>query len=93
MKYFIRRLPMRRASPFELACLYLYFACFFFAGFLLHLQRLAEPSSALDDENKERMLMLLRDLNENHGTTVITVTHDSYVANQHSRIITLHQEA
>lgn len=52
-----------------------------------------EPSSALDDESKERMLMLLRDLNENHGTTVITVTHDSYVASQHSRIITLHQEA
>ena len=47
MKYFICRLPMRKAGLFELACLY--FVCFFFAGSLLYLQRLAENDYFLKD--------------------------------------------
>lgn len=47
MKYFIYRLPMRKTSLFELACLYL--ICFFSAGFLLYLQRLAENDYFLKD--------------------------------------------
>ena len=48
-----------------------------------------EPTASLDGENKERILSLLHKMNQEFGTTIITVTHDMEVANRHDRIIHL----
>lgn len=48
-----------------------------------------EPTASLDGENKERILSLLYKMNQEFGTTIITVTHDMEVANRHDRIIQL----
>ena len=48
-----------------------------------------EPTASLDGENKERILSLLYKMNQEFGTTIITVTHDMEVANRHDRIIHL----
>ena len=48
-----------------------------------------EPTASLDGENKERILSLLYKMNQEFGTTIITVTHDMEVANRHDRIINL----
>lgn len=48
-----------------------------------------EPTASLDGENKERLLSLLYKMNQEFGTTIITVTHDTEVANRHDRIIHL----
>lgn len=51
-----------------------------------------EPTASLDSENKQRIINLLFDLNKEFGTTLITVTHDLEVANQHERVIQLEKE-
>lgn len=38
-----------------------------------------EPSANLDSATTEELLGLLRDLNENHGITILTATHDPMV--------------
>lgn len=48
-----------------------------------------EPTSSLDVENKEKIMNLLFKMNEKYNTTIITVTHDLEVANQHDRVIRL----
>lgn len=48
-----------------------------------------EPTASLDGENKEKILSLLYKMNQEYGTTIITVTHDMDVANRHNRIIHL----
>lgn len=48
-----------------------------------------EPTASLDGENKERILSLLYKMNQEFGTTIITVTHDMELANRHDRIIHL----
>ncbi|MDO4412742.1 ABC transporter ATP-binding protein [Cutibacterium sp.] len=48
-----------------------------------------EPTGSLDEENRERMLRLLFGLNEDYGVTIVTVTHDSYVAGKHDRVVQL----
>lgn len=48
-----------------------------------------EPTASLDGENKEKLLSLLYKMNQEYGTTIITVTHDMDVANRHNRIIHL----
>ena len=48
-----------------------------------------EPTASLDGENQERILSLLYKMNQEFGTTIITVTHDMEVANRHDRIIHL----
>lgn len=48
-----------------------------------------EPTASLDCENKERIISLLHKMNQEFGTTIITVTHDMEVANCHDRIIHL----
>ena len=48
-----------------------------------------EPTSSLDVENKEKIMNLLFKMNEKYNTTIITVTHDLEVANQHDRVIHL----
>ncbi len=54
-----------------------------------HLILCDEPTASLDGENKERILSLLYKMNQEFGTTIITVTHDMEVANRHDRIIHL----
>lgn len=51
-----------------------------------------EPTASLDPENKQKIIDLLFDLNKEFGTTLITVTHDLEVANQHDRVIQLEKE-
>ena len=48
-----------------------------------------EPTSSSDVENKEKIMNLLFKMNEKYNTTIITVTHDLEVANQHDRVIRL----
>lgn len=47
-----------------------------------------EPTGALDDLNKDKIISLLRDLNK-EGKTILIVTHDKKVANKCDRIINL----
>ncbi|NEW62743.1 putative bacteriocin export ABC transporter [Granulicatella sp. zg-ZJ] len=47
-----------------------------------------EPTGSLDDENRDDVLTILRELNH-LGKTVIIVTHDSVVAKACDRVITL----
>ncbi len=49
-----------------------------------------EPTGALDIENRDNVVDILRDLQTNHGKTVIVITHDLEVANQCDRIVQLH---
>ncbi|GEL66813.1 ABC transporter ATP-binding protein [Marinilactibacillus psychrotolerans] len=51
-----------------------------------------EPTASLDEKNKLRVLELLDDINENYGSTIITVTHDRSVADHHDRIIEMERE-
>lgn len=48
-----------------------------------------EPTGNLDKKSGEEVMSLLKKLNEQHGKTVIIVTHDSEVAQQCSKIIEL----
>lgn len=48
-----------------------------------------EPTASLDSKNKEKIIDLLFEMNNEFNTTIITVTHDLDVANRHDRIITL----
>ncbi len=51
-----------------------------------------EPTASLDAENRERILQLLCSMNQNFGITIVTVTHDMYVAEQHDRVLQLKRE-
>ena len=48
-----------------------------------------EPTGALDSETGKLVMDIFRDLNKNHGKTVIIVTHSLTLAERTSRIITL----
>lgn len=48
-----------------------------------------EPTGNLDTVNGQDLLRLMRDLNENQGTTFVIVTHDSAVAAQTKRVVTM----
>ena len=39
-----------------------------------------EPTGALDSQSGEQVLDLLADLNKEHGTTLVVVTHDQSIA-------------
>ncbi|KNY40611.1 ABC transporter [Vibrio harveyi] len=45
-----------------------------------------EPTGNLDHQTAERVIELLFDLNEQHGTTLILVTHDSHLASRCDRV-------
>lgn len=49
-----------------------------------------EPTGALDIENRDKVVDILRDLQKNHDKTVLLITHDLEVANQCDRIVELH---
>lgn len=44
-----------------------------------------EPTGALDSKNSERVMKLLKNFNEELGTTVVLVTHDQHMASYGSR--------
>jgi putative ABC transport system ATP-binding protein len=48
-----------------------------------------EPTSQLDDANRNSIVELLRTINANHGVTLVTVTHDPYVAEHLGHSITI----
>jgi putative ABC transport system ATP-binding protein len=48
-----------------------------------------EPTGNLDIKNKQEIVKLLANLNLNHGTTIILVTHDSQVASHTERVLFL----
>lgn len=47
-----------------------------------------EPTGALDEKNRDKIIQILKELS-NKGKTVIIVTHDNYVATKCDRIIRL----
>ncbi|MBD3918074.1 ABC transporter ATP-binding protein [Paenibacillus sp. PR3] len=49
-----------------------------------------EPTGALDSESAEQVIGLLDMLHKHDGTTVVTVTHDSSIAQKANRIIRMH---
>ncbi|MFT4578163.1 MAG: putative ABC transport system ATP-binding protein [Nitrospinales bacterium] len=48
-----------------------------------------EPTGNLDSKNSDRIIELLKDLHRVKGATIILVTHESQVADQSQRILTL----
>ncbi|MDQ1698261.1 MAG: hypothetical protein QOG34_124, partial [Frankiaceae bacterium] len=48
-----------------------------------------EPTSQLDDANRDSLVELLAQANSRYGTTVLTVTHDEEVAQAHRRYVRL----
>ncbi|MBI9050607.1 MAG: ABC transporter ATP-binding protein [Anaerolineaceae bacterium] len=48
-----------------------------------------EPTGSLDTTNGQELMRLLRDLNENSGTTFVVVTHDPAVARQTKRVLVM----
>ena len=50
-----------------------------------------EPTSQLDDANRDALVELLLRANSSFGTTVLTVTHDEAVALAHRRLVRLHE--
>jgi putative ABC transport system ATP-binding protein len=48
-----------------------------------------EPTGALDSETGKMVMAIFRDLNKNHGKTIVLVTHSLTLAAQTDRIITL----
>ncbi len=48
-----------------------------------------EPTGNLDDETSQKVEALLFELNKEHGTTLVIVTHDMELANKTDRIIKL----
>jgi len=52
-----------------------------------------EPSANLDSGTTEELLELLKELNEEHGMTIVTATHDPMVMGYTSRKINLRDGA
>lgn len=50
-----------------------------------------EPTSQLDEHNRDVLVGLLAQANAQFGTTVLTVTHDELVAEAHRRVVRLHE--
>ena len=48
-----------------------------------------EPTGNLDSKNSDRIMELLKDLHRVKGATIVLVTHESQVADQSQRILTL----
>ena len=49
-----------------------------------------EPTGNLDSKSGEEIMRILLDLNQEHGTTLVFVTHDPTIATRTQRIIRLH---
>ncbi len=46
-----------------------------------------EPTGNLDDEGSQQVTVLLRELNHDHGQTMVVVTHDAEVASRCDRVL------
>ena len=46
-----------------------------------------EPTGSLDSRNSQKVLQMLRDLNDKLGQTIVMITHDSDAASTASRVI------
>ncbi len=46
-----------------------------------------EPTASLDEENRQEVLAILKDLNRDFKASLITVTHDHAVAQNHRKIL------
>ncbi len=46
-----------------------------------------EPTGNLDSENSQEIVKLLRTLNQDHGLTMVLVTHDQNIAHETDRIV------
>ena len=51
-----------------------------------------EPAATLDSANRSRIIALLFGLNCDSGSTIVTVTHDASLADQHDQIIKLQRK-
>lgn len=51
-----------------------------------------EPTASLDTKNKNNIIDLLFDMNNEFNTTIITVTHDLDVANRHDCVVNLERD-
>lgn len=51
-----------------------------------------EPTASLDTKNKNNIIDLLFNMNNEFNTTIITVTHDLDVANRHDRVVNLERD-
>ena len=52
-----------------------------------------EPAATLDSANRSRIIALLLGLNCDSESTIVTVTHDASLNDQHDRIIKLQRKA
>jgi putative ABC transport system ATP-binding protein len=50
---------------------------------------LDEPTGSLDSDNGQRIIRLLFELNQDRGTTIVMVTHDTEVSQQCDRVLRL----
>jgi ABC-type antimicrobial peptide transport system, ATPase component len=48
-----------------------------------------EPTGALDSSTGRMIIDLFHELHEKHGKTIILITHDTEIANETERIITI----
>src|SRR2546426_9930310 len=48
-----------------------------------------EPTGNLDSENSAEIVKLLKSLNRDHGLTFVIVTHDSHIAQETDRIVSM----
>ena len=48
-----------------------------------------EPTGNLDEETGEKIIQLLFELNKEHGTTLVIVTHDMELAKLSNRVLRL----
>jgi len=48
-----------------------------------------EPTGNLDQTTGQEILRILRTLNQEHGLSIVMVTHDSAIADQADRIVRL----
>ena len=52
-----------------------------------------EPTAALDSANRSSIITLLFGLDHDSGSTIVTVTHDASLTDQHDRIIKFQRKA
>ena len=57
------------------------------AGVLLFCTNLTQPTGALDSKTSRDILVLLEEINEKYGTTMLIVTHNNSIKNMVHKVI------